>query len=37
MTAKDGVQQPKPQVRAEGRTLVKVKWNAHVTVKAKNE
>ena len=31
MTEKDGVKQGKPQVRAEGCTLVKVKWNGPLT------
>ena len=35
MTAIDGVKQGKPQVRAEGCTLVKVKWNGPRTAEGK--
>ena len=35
MTAKDGVKQGKPQVRAEGCTLVKVKWNGPRTAEGR--
>ena len=35
MTEKDGVKQGKPQVRAEGCTLVKVKWNGPRTTEGK--
>ena len=35
MTDKDGVKQGKPQVRAEGCTLVKVKWNGPRTAEGK--
>ena len=35
MTEKDGVKQGKPQVRAEGCTLVKVKWNGPRTAEGK--
>ena len=35
MTGKDGVKQGKPQLRAEGCTLVKVKWNGPRTAEGK--
>jgi hypothetical protein len=35
MTEKDGVKQGKPQVRAEGCTLVKVKWNGPRTAEGR--
>ena len=35
MTEKDGVKQGKPQVRAEGCTLVEVKWNGPRTAEGK--
>ncbi len=35
MTAKDRVKQDKPQVRAEGCTLVKVKWNGPRTAEGR--
>jgi hypothetical protein len=35
MTEKDGVKQGKPQVRAEGCTLFKIKWNGPRTAKGK--
>lgn len=35
MTEKDGVKQGKPQVRTEGCTLVKVKWNGPRTTEGK--
>jgi hypothetical protein len=35
MTDKDGVKQGKPQVRAEGCTLVNVKWNGPRTAEGK--
>jgi len=35
MTEKDGVKQGKPQVRAEGCTLVRVKWNGPRTAEGK--
>jgi len=35
MTEKDRVKQPKPQVRAEGCTLVKVKWNGPRTTEGR--
>ena len=35
MTAKDRVKQDKPQVRAEGCTLVKAKWNGPRTAEGK--
>jgi hypothetical protein len=35
MTAKDRAKQSKPQVRAEGCTLVKVKWNGPRTAEGK--
>jgi hypothetical protein len=35
MTSKDSLKQSKPQVRAEGCTLVKVKWNGPRTAEGK--
>mgnify|MGYP000568700495 CR=1 FL=1 len=35
MTAKDGVKQGKPQVRTEGCTSIKVKWNGPRTAEGK--
>ena len=35
MTEKDGVKQGKPQVRAEGCTLVRVKWNGPRTAEGR--
>lgn len=35
MTGKDGVKQGKPQLRAEGCTLVKVKWNGPRTAEGR--
>jgi hypothetical protein len=35
MTEKDGVKQGKPQVRTEGCTLIKVKWNGPRTAEGK--
>ena len=35
MTEKDGVKQGKPQVRAEGCTLFKIKWNGPRTAEGK--